>query len=157
MAVHAGIQPLRVAEDSGLVGPGRYRSPYSADIEGAQTDDYTTLSSQNYLMMALMLLHEVTGDAAYLLEVDAILDFLEGPMVGEWCLSHFHTAGCAEPCDDGDVCIEETCFDDSCPPGVLHHWIAGRAARPEDTVLVCSGCNLQLLYVMWYRQHLGEV
>ncbi len=154
LAVHAGIQPLRVAEDSGLAGPGRYRSPYSADIEGAQTDDYTTLSSQNYLMMALMLLYEVTGEAAYLVEVDDVLDFLETYMVGEWCLSHFHTDDCASPCDDGDVCIEEACFEDTCQRGVLHHWIDGRVAVPEDTVLICSGCNLQLLYVMWYRQNL---
>jgi len=154
LATHAGIQALRVDEDSGLAGPGRYRSPYSADIEGAQTDDYTTLSSQNYLMMALMMLYEITGDAGYLLEVDAVLDFIEGYMVGDWCLSHFHTEDCSTSCDDDEVCIEETCYEDRCQPGVLHHWIDGRLAVPEDTVLICSGCNLQLLYVMWYRQHL---
>ncbi len=151
---HAGIQPLRVDEASGLAGPGRYRSPYSADVEGAETDDYTTLSSQNYLMMALMLLHQVTGDPAYLHETDAVLDFIETCLVGGWCLSHFHTGDCTDPCDEGDVCIEETCFEDACHTGVLHHWIDGRIATPDDTVLICSGCNLQLLYVMWFRQHL---
>ena len=156
LATHQGIQPLRVDEASGLAGTGRYRSPYSAEIEGAETDDYSTLSSQNYLMMALMVLYEITEDAAYLLEVDAVLDFVEQHMVGQWCLSHFHTEGCTTPCDEGDVCIDESCWEDTCQIGVLHHWIDGRLAVPEDTVLICSGCNLQLLYVMWYRQNLSS-
>ncbi len=152
LAIHTGIQPLRVAEDSGLAGPGRYRSPYSAEIEGAQTDDYSTLSAQNYLMMALMMLHEITDDPAYLLEVDAILDFVEGHLVGEWCLSHVHLDDCDPGCDGGQICVDGTCMDDSCQLGVLHHWIDGRVASPEDSAFVCSGCNLQLLYVMWYRR-----
>ncbi len=152
LATHAGIQPLRVDEASGLAGPGRYRSPYSAEIEGAQTDDYSTLSAQNYLMMALMMLHEITDDPAYLLEVDAILDFVEGRLVGEWCLSHVHLDECDPGCDDGVVCVDDVCMEDTCQLGVLHHWIDGRVASPEDSAFVCSGCNLQLLYVMWYRR-----
>ena len=29
----------------------------------------------------------------------------------------------------------------------------GNIAVPEDPEFFCSGCNLQLLYVLWYRQH----
>ena len=152
LATHAGIQPLRVDEASGLAGPGRYRSPYSAEIEGAETDDYSTLSAQNYLMMALMMLHEITDDPAYLLEVDAVLDFVEGHLVGEWCLSQVHQQDCDPGCDDGEACVDGACMEDTCQLGVLHHWIDGRVATPDDSAFVCSGCNLQLLYVMWYRR-----
>jgi len=34
-------------------------------------------------------------------------------------------------------------------------WGDGRLAVPEDTVLVCAGCNLQLRYTMWYRQQVA--
>jgi uncharacterized protein YyaL (SSP411 family) len=32
---------------------------------------------------------------------------------------------------------------------VRHHWVDGEAARETDETYYCSGCNLQLLYVMW--------
>ncbi len=152
LAIHAGIQPLRVDEASGHAGPGRYRSPYSAEIEGAETDDYSTLSAQNYLMMALMMLFEITDDPAYLGEVDAVLDFIEGHLVGEWCLSHVHPGECEADCVEGEVCVDDLCLEDTCQLGVLHHWIDGRVASPDDSAFVCSGCNLQLLYVMWTRR-----
>ncbi len=108
LALHAAIQPLKL--------DGRYRSPYSAVIEGALTDDYTTLSSQNYTMLALSQLYSATGDEQYRQEVLDILAFLESHML-----------------DDGKV---------------LHHWIDGRLATTEETYY-CSGCNLQLLYIIW--------
>ena len=37
-------------------------SPYSTESQGAQTDEYRTLSSQNYLMLGLMELYRQTGD-----------------------------------------------------------------------------------------------
>mgnify|MGYP006897292372 CR=1 FL=1 len=30
---------------------------------------------------------------------------------------------------------------------ILHHWMNGRAAIPEDPEYFCSGCNLQTLYI----------
>jgi len=58
----------------GWIGVGRYRSPYSQISMGAQTDNYTTLSSSNYTMFALMLLHLITGEDRYLEEINPILD-----------------------------------------------------------------------------------
>ncbi|MBT3221741.1 MAG: hypothetical protein HN348_21900 [Proteobacteria bacterium] len=154
-AAYEGIQPLRVDSAEGLAGPGRYRSPYSAETMGAQTDDYTTLSSQNYLMMALMVLYEITGDGSYLTEVDQVLDFVEDQLVGDWCRSEVHQGDC---CPEGQVCVEdEYCFADACQTGVLHHWMDNRAALATDNEFICTGCNLQTLYVMWYRQQLKDL
>lgn len=107
--LYAAIQPLKLE--------GRYRSPYSAAVMGAQTDDYTTLSSQNYTMLALSQLYAVTGDDRYRTETIEILAFLE---------SHL--------------------LQDS---QVLHHWMDGEIAQPDDETYYCSGCNLQLLYIIW--------
>ena len=153
LATHAGMQPLRVDPASGLAGPGRYRSPYSATYMGATTSDYTTLSSQNYLLFALYSLYEVTGDKSYLVEARQVLDFLEGYLEGRWCLAHLHKAPCDPACDTGGVCVAGTCSDDRCGDAVLHHWLDGRLALPTDHEFFCSGCNLQLLYMMWYWQH----
>jgi hypothetical protein len=51
------------------------------------------------------------------------------------------------------VCLDGTCLQDHCTGGVLHHLMDGNIAVPEDPEFFCSGCNLQLLYVLWYRQH----
>ncbi len=37
-------------------------------------------------------------------------------------------------------------------PFLLHHWIDGRIAHPDDPDYFCSGCNLQTLYVLRYLQ-----
>jgi len=111
LALHSAIQPLRVD------GEGRYRSPYSAEIMGALTDDYTTLSSQNYTMLALAVLYQATGEERFRQEVLDILGFIE---------THLLVDG-----------------------RVLHHWIDGEIARPTDPEYYCSGCNLQLLYLIW--------
>ncbi len=64
------IQPLKQASR------GNYRSPYSAAANGAQTEDYSTLSSQLYLIIALCQLYECTGSERYELEARAVLAFI---------------------------------------------------------------------------------
>jgi hypothetical protein len=108
--LHAAIQPLKVK------GEGRYRSPYSAKYMGAKTDDYTTFSSQNFVMIGLSLLYKFTQDAKYKQEITEILKFLR---------THLLQGG-----------------------RVLHHWMDGKLAVPSDPEYYCSGCNLQLLYIL---------
>ncbi|MCA9564244.1 MAG: hypothetical protein KC561_12185, partial [Myxococcales bacterium] len=106
---------------------GNFRSPYSAEYMGAQTDDYSTLSSQNYLALALTLLYQQSGREEYLDAVRGILDFTR-----EWLY-------------------------DSEQHRILHHWMDGAIAQPDHPEYFCSGCNLQTLYVIWYlyREVLG--
>jgi len=33
---------------------------------------------------------------------------------------------------------------------MLHHWMDGRIAQPDDLSYWCSGCNMQFVYVVWY-------
>ena len=151
LELYQAVQSLRVDDDNGRV---RYRSPYSAEYMGAKTDDYTTLSSQNYLMFALMMLHKVTGDSSYLTEMDSVLEALDQELYGEWCHEHLQEISCNEEfsCTDEQVCVANACQADSCHGGVLHHWMDGGVAVPADVEFFCTGCNLQLLYLMWYRQ-----
>jgi hypothetical protein len=109
-----GVAPLRDEE------LGFYRSPYSAEYMGAQTDEYSTLSSQNYFNLALLLLYQNTGNDLYLERVREILTFLRVHL-----------------------------YDDA-QGRILHHWIDGHIAHPDDPEYFCSGCNLQFLYVVWY-------
>jgi hypothetical protein len=153
LAIYQGMQPLKVTEASGLTAPGRYRSPYSAEHMGAQTDNYSTLSSQNYLMLTLMLLYQITDDPAYLLEIDPVLDFLDQNLQGNSCLTDIHMFECDPVCQASEACLKENCYADECHCGILHHWMDERLALPEDPEFFCSGCNLQTLYIMWYRQH----
>ena len=111
-ALHKAMQPLKIK------GQGRYRSPYSQQEMGAKSDDYTTLSSQNYTLMALALLHRFSGDQAVKQEIVDILAFIRTRMLAP----------------DGRV---------------LHHWIDGRLVLAGEPVDYCSGCNLQLLYIIW--------
>ncbi|MBW1810454.1 MAG: hypothetical protein JRJ19_14835 [Deltaproteobacteria bacterium] len=153
LAIYQGMQPLKVTEASGLTAPGRYRSPYSAEHMGAQTDNYSTLSSQNYLMLTLMLLYQLTEDPAFLLEIDPILDFIDQNLQGGSCLTDIHMFECDPVCSATEACLKDNCYADECHCGVLHHWMDERLALPEDPEFFCSGCNLQLLYIMWYRQN----
>ena len=155
LAIYEGIAPLRVIASSGLAAPGRYRSPYSAEAMGAATDDYTTLSSQNYLILSLMLLYEITGEVHFVEEVDPIVDFLADDLHGSFCTSDFHRDPCDPACDGAQMCLEASCAPDSCGQATLHHWMDGAIARPEHLEFVCSGCNYQLLYLLWYRQNLA--
>ncbi len=115
-ALFEGVQPLKNDE------LGCYHSPYSAVHMGAQTDVYSTLSSQNYMIMALTLLWEITGDERYGQEIASVAGFIE---------SYLYDA------EQGRI---------------LHHWMDARLALPEDPEYFCSGCNLQFLYAMWYLE-----
>jgi hypothetical protein len=119
-AIAAAIAPLEDPERGG------YRSPYSAEAQGAQTDDYSTLSSQNYLSLALILLFEHTGDRTYFDEAVSVLDFIRTKLYSR---------------EDGRL---------------LHHWMDGRIAQPEDPSYFCSGCNFQFLYVMWHLRRVTD-
>jgi hypothetical protein len=111
------IKPLR------NLGRGGYNSPYSAAEMGARTADYSTLSSQNYLTLALLVLYQNTHDRRYFSEASFVLTFI-----------HEH-------------------LYDQAQGRVLHHFIDGRVALPTDPGYFCAGCNLQLLYVLWYARH----
>ena len=118
--LYDAIQPLKVP------GEGRYYSPYSAKMQGAQTEDYTTLSSQNFLIMALALTYQITGDAKFKQEIGDILTWI-------------HT----------------TLFVNEAVGGrILHHWMDGRLALPSDPEFYCSGCQLQFLYLVWRLEDL---
>jgi hypothetical protein len=113
-ALFDAIQPLRSSDRPG------YRSPYSAHYMGAVTDDYSTLSSQNYLTFALSLLNQVTGKGVYCSELKEVRRFVE-----EYLL-------------------------DANQSRLLHHWMDGHIAEPTDREYFCSGCNLQYLYMAWW-------
>ena len=112
--VFRGIQSLKITE------LGLYRSPYSEAAEGAQTDEYSTLSSQNYLMLGLLSLYQHTSDPLYLEDIFLVLENIR------------------------------TRLYDEAEHKIVHHWIDGRAATPEDPSYFCSGCNLQTLFILWY-------
>jgi len=151
-ALYDAIGELRLVNDPGpdMV---RYKSPYSAEHMGATTDDYSTLSSQNYTLFALLLLYEATGRKALMHEYNAVVEFLSTQIYGDWCRSDLNFAPCEPVCTGDNICLDGTCLEDHCARGVLHHLMDGAVAVPEDPEFFCSGCNLQLLYVMWYRQH----
>ena len=150
LATFEAIGPLRFAADT--ADAVFYRSPYSQQGMGAQSDEYATLSSQNYLMFALQVLYLATGRAAYVEESDRVLDALAERLYGAWCLSDVHRESCTPPCPSPELCLVDACTDDRCHGGVLHHWMDERAAVPSDPEFFCSGCNLQILFVMWHRQ-----
>lgn len=117
--VYQAIQALKCPDRPG------YQSPYSAETMGAQTDDYTTLSSTNYLILALALLNQNTGQASYRSEIDELIGFIE---------DYLWVPG------DGRI---------------YHHWMDGRVAIPEDPEYYCIGCNLQFLYIrVWIHTNL---
>lgn len=112
--VFSGIQPLKYKD------MGFYRSPYCEEYEGAQTEEYSTISSQNYLMLGLLELYEFTCNPIYL---ENIFDML----------NHINTR-----------------LYDEDENKIVHHWIDGRPSNPQDPSYFCSGCNLQTLYILWY-------
>jgi len=83
-ATFENLRPLRDLDR------GNYRSPYSAELMGAKTDDYSTLSSQLYLITALNLLYESTGEEQYEHEALSVLRFVcehlhdSGRLVHHW-------------------------------------------------------------------------
>ena len=143
--VYAALQALKLPD-------GRYYSPYSAQEQGAKTRDYSTLSSQTYMMIALMLLYEISGRASFVAEMDTLASALGREIHGQWCLADVHESDvCSVACSD--VCVRGTCEPNACHGGMLHHWIDGRPAVPSDPTFFCSGCNLELLYALDYRVH----
>jgi len=88
VTAYHGIQVLKAAD------LGCYYSPYSAGTMGAETEVYSTLSSQNYTIMALALLWEITGDEAYRTEIVEIAGFIEdrlwqdGRILHHWMDGH---------------------------------------------------------------------
>jgi uncharacterized protein YyaL (SSP411 family) len=85
--IYQGIQPLKIDD--------HYRSPYSAASMGATDPDYATLSSQNYLMLGLLLLYRGTANVAYLAELDGVLGFLETNLLQEGRILHHWMDGAA--------------------------------------------------------------
>ena len=148
-SLYGAIQALKLSDV-----PARYESPYAAASLGAKTRDVATLSSQNYLALALMILFEITGDVKFSEEADRVLDAIE-TMRGPWCLAQVHTEKCAPACATGQACVTTSCTPDRCTTGLLHHEVDGRLANATDPVLFCSGCNLQALYVIGYRRALA--
>lgn len=149
-AVYVALQPLKIAD-----APARYSSPYAKASLGLDTRDLSTLSSQNYLTLGLLLLFEITGDQRFVDEADRMLDGIAA-MRGPWCASDVHDpSACAPACAAGEACMASACAADRCTTGLLHHVVNGRLALPEDGTLFCSGCNLQTLYVTGYRRALA--
>ena len=149
-ALYVALQPLKLQD-----APARYSSPYAKASLGLDSRDLSTLSSQNYLTLGLLLLFEITGDERFIDEADRMLDGIAA-MRGPWCTSNVHDpAACAPACTAGQACVDAACSADRCTTGLLHHVVEGRLARPEDGTLFCSGCNLQTLYVAGYRRMLA--
>jgi len=148
-ALYGAIQALKLSD-----APARYASPYAAALLGAKTREVATLSSQNYLALALVLLFEITGEVRFSDEADRVFDAIE-TMRGPWCLAQVHEEKCASVCGAGEACVSTSCTGDRCTTGLLHHVVDGRLANPSDPTLFCSGCNLQSLYVLGYRRSLA--
>jgi hypothetical protein len=146
-ALYDAIQPAKLP-----TSPVRYYSQYSAATMGAKTRDYSTLSEHNYITLALLLLYQITNDRTFVDEADSIFDAMTTELYGGWCLADVHKDPCSPACAAGGVCLGPSCAANACNKAVLHHWIDGRQARPTDPSFMCSGCNLQLLYGMWFRR-----
>ena len=115
--VYEGIQPLW---DERMQF---YHSPYSIVSQGAQTSEYSTLSSQNYLLLGLMELYRHTEDTRYRDDVIGLLQSMRMRLYS--AEDHF----------------------------LVHHWVDGRPANANDPDHFCSGCNLQTLFILWYVEH----
>lgn len=81
-AIHTGIQPLRDEDGD------HYHSPYSAEEMGAQDDDYSTLSSQNYLMIGLWLAYLGSADLRFLEDIHLIMGFIRDHLLVNGVLVH---------------------------------------------------------------------
>ena len=89
-----GIEPLRAASGD------HFHSPYSFESMGATDEDYSTLSSQNYLMLALLSAYQSTGDKALLDEVNTILTFIETHLMDGDLITHHWIDGRAANHED---------------------------------------------------------
>jgi hypothetical protein len=92
LQLYDAIQPLKDVEQ------GSYRSPYSAETMGAKTDDYKTLSSQLYTILAFLTMYECTQDPRWLEEVAAIFGFIDSHLrQGGKLLHHWMDGEVAKP------------------------------------------------------------
>lgn len=99
VAVYQAIQPLKYDFRKG------YYSQYSAESQGAKTDDYSTLSSQNYAIMAMAMLYEITGDDAYKGEILDLVSFIKDALwVDGLILHHWMDGRVAVPTDPEFFC-----------------------------------------------------
>ena len=97
---YAGIQRLKAADGD------HYHSPYSAEASGAVDEDYATLSSQNYLLMALVVAYQTTGEQRYLREVDTVLTWIEEHLfVDGRLMHHWVNHRVANETDDFPYCL----------------------------------------------------
>ena len=93
-ALFEAIQPLKDEECN------CYYTPYSADVMGAQTEDYHSFSPHNYLMLALVLTYQNTGNPIYLTEAYSVLDFIASTLyVDGQVLHHWMDGRLALPTD----------------------------------------------------------
>ena len=92
--IYEGIQPLKDASGD------HYHSPYSFESMGATDEDYSTLSSQNYLMLAFLSAYQMTEDPLFLEEIDLILTFIEHNLMDEGLITHHWIDGRAANHDD---------------------------------------------------------
>ncbi len=92
-AAYRGIQALKDEDGD------HYHSPYSKESMGATDDDYTTHSSQNYLMIALFTMYQASGETTYLEEVNTLLGFLKERLLVDGQILHHWIDGraAAEP------------------------------------------------------------
>jgi len=98
LALFEAIQPLKDKKKC-------YHSPYSAAYMGAETDDYSTLSSQNYTILAFAMLFEITGDDKYKTEILNIIGFIHDYLYVDGRLLHHWMDGCiAKPTDPEYFC-----------------------------------------------------
>ena len=98
-AIWEGIQGLRAA------GGDHYHSPYSRAEADAIDEDYATLSSQNYMMMALWLAWKGTGERRYLEDLTLILGWIESHLFVDGVLKHHWVNGrVADESDLYDFC-----------------------------------------------------
>ncbi len=93
-AARAAIEPMRETSTK-----DHFHSPYSAEVMGATDPDYSTLSSQNYLMLGLWIAHEVTGESEWTDDIAAIVGFIERTLLTEdgRILHHWMDGAAAKP------------------------------------------------------------
>ncbi|MBJ80746.1 MAG: hypothetical protein CMH60_05445 [Myxococcales bacterium] len=92
--IYKGIQPLKDEDGD------HYHSPYSAEEMGSTDGDYSTHSSQNYLMMALLVAYQISDDDKYLLEIDTVLTFIKTYLLDGGMILHHWVNGRAATLDD---------------------------------------------------------
>ncbi len=98
-ALYEGIQPLRAASGD------HFHSPYSREEADAVDEDYATLSSQNYLSMALWIAWRNTSDQRFIDELDRVLGWIEAHLFVDGVLKHHWVNGrVANEEDQYDFC-----------------------------------------------------